>query len=86
MKNNFDLRKFLTENKNITEEVTEDKFADSAEEDLIQCVKNLGHTRYLSKEETVDTAIAIIEKYFLDKEDDEEMDEQLNESPGNIQD
>ena len=71
MKNNFDLRKFLAENKNITE----DKFADAAEEDLIQCVKNLANTRYINKVEAADEAIAIIKKNFLVNDDGEEMDE-----------
>lgn len=76
MKNNFDLRKFLTENKNSIEEEIEDRFADSAEEDLIQCVNNLGHTRYLSKEEAADEAIDIIEKHFLVNDNGEDLDEE----------
>ena len=76
MKNNFDLRKFLTENKNITE----DKFADSAEEDLIQCVNNLANTRYIDPVEAADEAIAIIEKTFLKNDEDEDMyEEDLDE-------
>ncbi len=77
MKNNFDLRKFLTENKNSIEEEIEDRFADSAEEDLIQCVNNLGHTRYLSKEEAADEAIDIIEKHFLVNDNGEDLDEEV---------
>lgn len=69
MGNEFDLRKFLTENKNITE----DKFADAAEEDLIQCVKNLANTRYIDPVEAADEAIAIIEKTFLTNDEDEDM-------------
>lgn len=69
MKNNFNLRKFLTENKNITE----DKFTAAAEEDLIQCVNNLANTRYIDPVEAADEAIAIIEKTFLTNDEDEDM-------------
>ena len=57
-------------------EIKEDRFVDSAMEDLEQVIRNLAHTAYISEDEAIEMAIRKLEA-MLDGRDD--LDENINE-------